>query len=196
MAESEGRPARTLEDLHRAARVISRHFDTDTVVVIGSQAILLKRPDSPASIRTSAEIDAYPSNAKEWESSNGLEASEEINAFFGSGSDFHKTHGFYIDGVDENTAKLPPDWRTRAVEKIIRDEQRQCDIRIVVPDDDDLVVAKLNRLAEKDKDFIRELARCQQLKVNRIRRLLDTTEPAPERLRIVNQFLDSLYPKK
>jgi hypothetical protein len=40
------------------------------------------------------------------------EASEDIAALFGEGSAFHRKHGFYIDGVDENTARLPRDWTT------------------------------------------------------------------------------------
>ncbi|MGB7658956.1 MAG: hypothetical protein WBL96_11575, partial [Pseudolabrys sp.] len=69
-------------------------------------------------MRVSPEIDAYPANARLWELEEKVrhpnespEASEHINALFGSGSLFHQTHGFYIDGVDENTAKLPAGWQ-------------------------------------------------------------------------------------
>ena len=64
-------------------------------------------------MRTSGEIDGYPGNAKIWEVTRKAidpdddpEASEEIAALFGEGSAFHRKHGFYIDGVDENTARL------------------------------------------------------------------------------------------
>ena len=70
----------------------------------------------------SPEIDAYPANARVWElqektrhPNESPEASEHINALFGSGSMFHQTHGFYIDGVDENTARLPAGWQKRAI---------------------------------------------------------------------------------
>lgn len=101
---------RTIDDLHRAVRALAVHFDTDVVVIVGSQSVLLEWPDAPVLMRTSGEIDAYPGNIREWEAKNpGDLASEEINVLFGWGSQFHETFGFYIDGVDETTAKLPPD---------------------------------------------------------------------------------------
>lgn len=58
---------RTVVDLDRAARAISDCFATDTVFIIGSQAILVIRPDAPVILRTSGEIDAYPGNVCDWE---------------------------------------------------------------------------------------------------------------------------------
>jgi hypothetical protein len=80
------------------------------------------------------------------------EASEHIDDLFGSGSQFHRTHGFYIDGVDENTATLPAGWQSRAV-------VRQMDVggrtvTAVAPCPEDLIVSKLARLDDKDKSFI------------------------------------------
>ena len=46
-----------LEHLIRAASVIA---DDDTIVVIGSQAILGQFPDAPESMRVSAEADLFP----------------------------------------------------------------------------------------------------------------------------------------
>src|SRR5215467_7336750 len=116
------RSVRTLEDLERAVRAVATEFKTDKVFIIGSQSILLAWPDAPALMRTSPEIDAYPENAGDWERKErkkhpdeAPEASEQINALFGSGSQFHQTHGFYIDGVDQHTARLPDGWQTRAV---------------------------------------------------------------------------------
>ena len=114
------RPRRTPEDLERTVRAIATEFKSDTVFIIGSQAILAGWPDAPSIMTTSPEIDAFPANAKSWETQEKAnhpdeapEASEHINALFGEGSRFHETHGFYIDGVDENTALLPSDWRAR-----------------------------------------------------------------------------------
>src|SRR5258708_7846831 len=112
MADREARQLRTVADLIRAVRSLARHFNTDTVIIFGCQAVLLTWPDAPALMRASPEIDAYPANAKEWERQHpGSEASEEVNALFGSMSAFHRTFKFYIDGVDETTASLPPGWR-------------------------------------------------------------------------------------
>jgi len=75
---------RTIEDLERAVRALASHFRTDTVVIIGSQSVLLEWPDAPVLMRTSGEIDAYPINWLGWEQDPpGDEASEEINRLQG-----------------------------------------------------------------------------------------------------------------
>jgi hypothetical protein len=150
---------RTVEDLIETVKAIARQFQTDKVFIIGSQSILLSWPDAPAIMRTSGEIDAYPGNAKIWEVTRKAidpdddpEASEEIAALFGEGSAFHRKHGFYIDGVDENTARLPRDWMTRAISRQVDVDGRT--VLAIAPCPEDVVVSKLARLAEKDKEFI------------------------------------------
>lgn len=184
---------RTREDLTRAVRAVARHFNTDTVYLIGSQAILASWPDAPPETRMSVEFDAYPGNATAWESDNaGLEASEEINALFGFGSDFHVTFGFYIDGVDAGTAILPNDWTARAVHIRIPDGARE--ITVVAPSVDDLIVAKLARLDEKDKRFVAACHRAQPLDGARLRKLIDLAKLDDARKRAAKAFLNSLNP--
>jgi hypothetical protein len=156
---SVSRRVRTLEDLERAVRAIALEFKTDTIFIIGSQGILLAWPTAPPLMRTSPEIDAYPANAKDWEAQEKSkhpdelpEASEHIDALFGSGSQFHRTHGFYIDGVDEHTATLPAGWRTRAVARQIDIGNRT--VTAIAPCPEDLIVSKLARLDDKDRSFI------------------------------------------
>ncbi len=157
--KSEPSFVRTFEDLVETVKAIARLFNTDKVFIIGSQSILLSWPDAPAILRTSGEIDAYPGNAKIWEITrknldpdDEPEASEEINALFGEGSTFHKEHGFYIDGVDENTARLPKDWTKRVIQKEIEVDGRK--VLAVAPCPEDVIVSKLARLAAKDKEFV------------------------------------------
>jgi hypothetical protein len=52
---------RTEEDLQRVVRALAREFKTDTVFIIGSQAILMSWPDAPGVMRASPEIDALRS---------------------------------------------------------------------------------------------------------------------------------------
>jgi len=150
---------RTFEDLVEAVRAIARLFETDKAFIIGSQSILLSWPDAPMVLRTSGEIDAYPENAKSWEVAQKEqdpeyppEASEEINALFGEGSNFHREHGFYIDGVDENSARLPPDWTNRTIDREVEVDGRK--VIAVAPCPEDVIVSKLARLSEKDREFI------------------------------------------
>jgi hypothetical protein len=152
---------RTLADLERTVRAIAAEFRTDTVFVIGSQAILAGWPDAPSALRGSPEIDAFPQNARIWEVSEKAkhpdaapEASEHINALFGEGSQFHRTHGFFIDGVDDTTAKLPADWRHRAIVRDVAMLDGRV-VRAVAPSPEDIVVSKLARLDDKDRDYIK-----------------------------------------
>ncbi|SPP92850.1 hypothetical protein [Bradyrhizobium vignae] len=55
---AKDRRLRTLEDLLRVVRALAYEFNTDTVFVVGSQAILASMPDAPEPARASPEIDA------------------------------------------------------------------------------------------------------------------------------------------
>jgi hypothetical protein len=73
---------------------------------------------------------------------------------FGEGSQFHITHGFFIDGVDDSTAKLPADWRSRAISRRVEMVDRRA-VTAIAPSPEDIVVSKLARLEEKDRDYIK-----------------------------------------
>ncbi|MDZ7938185.1 MAG: hypothetical protein U5M53_07875 [Rhodoferax sp.] len=93
-----------LEHLIRACSEITQEYE---LVVIGSQAILGTHPNPPAELTVSAEADIYPLN--------NPALSELIDGAIGEGSVFHETNGYYAQGVDIHTAKLPHDWRDRVV---------------------------------------------------------------------------------
>ncbi len=181
---------RTVADLERAVRSLARHFQADAVYVIGSQAILVGWPDAPVRTRRSDEIDAYPANARDWTKRFGIEASEEINALFGFGSPFHMSFEFYVDGVDERTATLPPDWRSRAIERVVQDDDRS--IKAVAPSLVDLAVSKLARLDEKDREFVAICHRERPFDLVQLRRLFRSTHPPAELAALVEAFLDDL----
>jgi hypothetical protein len=125
------------------------------VIIVGSQALLVGRNDIRRDLRMSEEIDVYPGNLHEWEAANpGQEASEVIHALLGEGSAFHESHGFFIDGVDDRTASLPPDWKDRAVRKTVATLDGR-NIEALAPEPNDLVAAKLVRGDPKDIAFAR-----------------------------------------
>ena len=166
----------TPQDIERAIRSVANVFKTNKVIIIGSQALLVGRDDILRELRFSREIDAYPANIREWEAMNpGMVASEYINGLLGLGSHFHKTHGFFVDGVDDSTAFLPPGWENRAVRKIVESLDGH-QIEAVAPEPHDLVAAKLVRGDEKDLRFAHlclksGLVRYEQVKV-RLKTLL------------------------
>jgi hypothetical protein len=188
----KSKPLRTVEDVDHTIRALAEYFKADETVVIGIQAILLHWPDAPESIRHSPEVDAYPANAQAWESANpGFEASEEINALFGMGSQFHEAHGFYIDGVDESTAALPKDWRARAKVRKVWAHDRW--VYGIAPDMNDLLVSKLVAMREKDRDFVAAYHKARPLQFDMLRDLLAKMQLEPERRARIGSFLRDLH---
>jgi hypothetical protein len=182
---------RTIEDLERAVRALAAHFETDTVVIVGSQSVLLDWPDAPILMRTSGEIDAYPGNNRDWEAKNqGEIASEEINALFGYGSNFHITHGFYIDGVDENSARLPADWQSRCVSLEVEAYGKR--VMAIAPAPEDMVASKLARLVEKDRAYIIARHQARPLNFPVVRERFQAANPPNEVLVAGLSFLDAL----
>jgi len=172
------RPVRDRDGLLRAARSVAEQIEADRVIVVGSQAILLTWPDAPMALKITPEIGLYPENNRDWEARNpGFEASEEISALFGEMSAFHQSFGFYLDGVDENTAQMPPDWMKRAATAEIDVYGRTA--VIICPAIQDVVVSKLHRLAEKDVDFIRECVAAGHIEVASVLAGLRATKPEP-----------------
>jgi hypothetical protein len=106
------------------------------------------------------------------------EASEEINAYFGEGSAFHRAHGFYIDGVDENTARLPADWDKRAIYK--RVDVGGKPVLAIAPCPEDVIVSKLARLSDRDKDFIEAYHATRPFDLELIIERINATDLAPE----------------
>lgn len=152
MAAGEAR-AISPADLKRGVLAVATHFETDTVYVIGSQALLVTSDDIARDLRFSEEIDLFAGNRRAWEAKHaGLEASEEIHGLFGEGSTFHSTFGFFLDGVDETTARLPPDWTDRAVRKLFTASDGK-QVTAIAPCAADIVAAKLVRGDEKDLEF-------------------------------------------
>jgi len=185
---------RTRLDLERAVRSLAEHFRTDAVVVVGSQSVLVGWPDAPVLMRTSGEIDAYPANARLLERGRpGYEVSEEIFALFGDGSPFEEAHGFYIDGVDDTTAKLPPGWERRAVYH----ETEALDgrpLRAIAPCTDDMIVSKLHRLVEKDRAYVEACHAARPLDVPLLKTRMAACGPRREVLDKACAFLDTLPP--
>ena len=170
------KPVRDRDDLLRAARSVAEHFSTERVIIVGSQAILLTWPDAPVVMKITPEIDIYPENNREWELRNpGFEASEEISVLFGEMSQFHERFGFYLDGVDENTARMPPDWLDHAETMEIDVYGRT--VIVVCLSIEDVIVSKLHRLVEKDMTFIKACAEVRPMDRIRILERFRATDP-------------------
>ncbi|RKZ35956.1 MAG: hypothetical protein DRQ37_05200 [Gammaproteobacteria bacterium] len=93
-----------LEHIIRAAGAVTNE---DQLVIIGSQAILASYPDAAPELVQSMEADIILiEHPEKWDLLDGS---------LGEGSPFHATFGYYADGVEESTAKLPIGWKDRLI---------------------------------------------------------------------------------
>ncbi|GFE77463.1 DUF6036 family nucleotidyltransferase [Novosphingobium sp. TCA1] len=159
MANGESTPL-TQADLDRAVRAVADLLQVDEVVIVGSQALLVQRDDIDRKLRQSIEFDIYPNDASSWQKENpDHEPSEAIAGLLGEGSQFHETHGFFVDGVDEQTAKLPSNWRDKSIVREVHAGSGKV-IRAVAPCPTDIVSSKLMRANQMDAEFA---SRCMRL---------------------------------
>ena len=97
----------TRYQLEHIIRACAQIADDDDLVIIGSQSILGQFPRAPAALRVSMEADVYPRNHPDrW---------ELIDGTIGELSPFHELYGYYAQGVERATARLPAGWEGRLI---------------------------------------------------------------------------------
>lgn len=137
-----------LEHAIRAATEIIRH---DTVVIIGSQAILgsFTEDELPLEATMSEEVDVAP-----MEDDDAQSLATELDAAIGEMSFFHETHGFYVQGVGMDTAVLPEGWTDRLVRVNNANTRGRTGLCL---EPHDLCAAKLIAGRAKDRVFVNAL---------------------------------------
>ena len=147
------------DQLEHAIRTACQIIGHDAVVVVGSQSILgsFAEDELPPEATMSVEIDILPVVD---DSDETARLADLIEGVAGEWSLFEERHGFSIDGVDLETAVLPNGWRDRLV--------KVQNVNTAAPsgepqytgwclDKEDLCVAKLCALREKDQNFVAAL---------------------------------------
>lgn len=147
------------DQLEHAIRSACQIIERNEVIVVGSQAILgtFDEQQLPAEATMSLEVDILPISDDEDETA---EMADQLAGVAGEFSVFEETHGFSIDGVDLQTAKLPEGWRDRLT--------KVQNANTAAPggspqftgwclEPHDLCVAKLCALREKDVNFVSAL---------------------------------------
>lgn len=151
------------DQLEHAIRTACQIIGHDAVVVVGSQSILgsFTEDELPAEATMSAEIDILPLASDNVETAR---LADQIEGVAGEWSAFEELHGFSIDGVDLETAILPTGWRDR----LVRVQNANTSAPSGNPqytgwclDKEDLCVAKLCALREKDRNFVAALLDAQ-----------------------------------
>jgi len=146
-------------------------------VMIGTGAVIATARYVPVTMMQTGEIDIYAEEA-----ADPVWISDLIDGSIGRDSQFHRTFGYYGDGVSPSTAIMPSDWRSRAVEYVTPDGLATA----VCPSADEIAIAKLCAWREKDQAWLREAFRSGVAKADRVAALLQaelTAEaPAPDEL--------------
>ncbi len=115
-------------------------------VLVGSAALVAWFTHVPEGMAMTAEIDIFAVDATDPD-----EVSFELEGVLGQQTAFHQTHGYFVDGVGPETARLPEDWRDRS---ITYGGPSTNGVVAIIPAPDDIAVAKLVRCSERDIRFI------------------------------------------
>lgn len=137
----------TREQLEHLIRVSASITGDDEIIVIGSQAVLGQFPHAPAELLVSNEADLFPKNFPEM--------ADLIDGTIGELSPFHRTFGYYGQGVAESTAVLPSGWKDRLVPVRGPGTRGATGWCLEIHD---LVLSKYAAGRPKDLEFIRALA--------------------------------------
>jgi hypothetical protein len=147
------------DQLEHAIRTACQIIRAPEVIVVGSQSILgtYREDELPAAATMSLEVDVLPI-AETNEDTARL--ADLIEGVAGELSIFEQLHGYSIDGVDLQTSALPEGWRDR----LVRVQNANTAAASGQPeftgwclDKEDLCVAKLCALREKDQNFVAAL---------------------------------------
>ncbi|KAF1702918.1 DUF6036 family nucleotidyltransferase [Pseudoxanthomonas kaohsiungensis] len=148
------------------------------LLLLGSQAVLgAVESDNPALAR-SMEADVA---ALTPDSALAERIADQLSGAIGEGSNFSDLHGYYVDGVQVETARLAPGWEQR-VSTIQFDAYGQTrTARCISPED--LAVSKLLAGREKDYEFVDALLDERIVSASAVRDLLATVQADPAQAR-------------
>jgi len=132
-----------IDHILRAAASLSGH---SRFVMVGTGAVIATAKHIPVAMMMTEEVDIYVEDTADpdW-------VSDLIDASIGRYSQFHRTFGYYGDGVSERTAVMPRDWHSRATEYTTQDGLATA----VCPSAEDIAIAKLCAWREKDQAWLR-----------------------------------------
>ena len=128
-----------LEHVIRASGDVTNQYE---FVIVGSQSMLGPVPSPEEVFTVSMEADIYPLQAPE--------LADKIDGAIGEGSQFHRSFGYYAQGVGPETATLPKDW----MQRVHRIQNNNTNGRVgYCLDVLDLFLAKAAAGRAKDREF-------------------------------------------
>lgn len=182
-----------LEHIIRAAGEIAK---VQKVIILGSQAILAKFPklSEPLSESYYSEISSMIQNRKILLRSieadimipDSEEKTEMVEGTIGELSLFHDTFGYYAQGVDLTTSKLPKDWESR-LEEICNENTNG--ISGLCLEIHDLIISKLYAGRKKDIEFFKAAVNLGLLSRKTLVERLNKTLMSDERKSIIENYI-------
>lgn len=164
-----------LEHLIRAAGTIT---DQDELIIIGSQSILGQYSHPPQETTLSMEADIIVVNQPQlW---------NLIDGTLGEGSPFHEQFGYYADGVEENTAILPKDWKKRLIP--VHNENTGYTTGLCL-ELHDLLISKYISARPKDKDFCKAVVKANLVDENILHQRIEHTETEDDTKERVKNYI-------
>ncbi|MFQ5676038.1 MAG: DUF6036 family nucleotidyltransferase [bacterium] len=146
-----------LEHIIRAAGEVA---GVQKVIILGSQAILAQFPNLSEPESDGSDISLLLQNREILVRSieadmmipDSAEKTELVEGAIGELSSFHNTFGYYAQGVDRTTSKLPEGWETRLVEICNENTNGISGLCLEIHD---LIISKLYAGRKKDIEFFR-----------------------------------------
>lgn len=171
-----------LEHLIRAA---GDALGEDTVIIIGSQAILASFDEGslPSAAMRSIEADILP-----LDDADGSKA-DLIDGVLGELSQFDETFGYHGDGVSIGTAVLPKGWESRL---IAYTNENTNGVTGLCLERHDLCVAKLVAFRQKDLTFVEALSNGGLVEIAVILARLEQTDVTDDIKLRIRGFLSRL----
>jgi hypothetical protein len=172
-------------ELEHILRAASRVLGERDLLVIGSASILGTFPES---VLPSAATRSDEADIASFSDEDGAK-STQIDGAIGELSPFHRANGYYGQGVDARTAKLPPGWRDRL---ILYRNRNTTPGRGLCLERHDCIASKLAAFRDKDREFADALFAAGLADASTVRERVAQIEELDPKLReVVLAWLDA-----
>jgi len=178
-------------ELEHIIRAVGEIAGVEKIIILGSQSILGQFPNFPDMVSQedysefsltnqsheilfrSIEVDIIIPESEE--------KTEIVDAAIGELSSFHDTFGYYVQGVDYNTSKLPKGWKDRLVEICNENTNEISGLCLEIHD---LIISKLYAGRKKDIDFFHAAVKLGLLSIETLKERLNVT-PMSDELKLI-----------
>jgi len=178
-------------ELEHIIRAVGEIAKVENVIILGSQSILGQFPKFPELVSPEDYSELSLTNQSHEVLFRSIEVdiiipeSEEkteiVDAAIGELSSFHDTFGYYVQGVDYSTSKLPKGWKDRLVEICNENTNNISGLCLEIHD---LIISKLYAGRQKDIDFFHAAVKLDLLSIETLKERLNVT-PMSDELRLI-----------